>query len=299
MSGSGSDVPPADAGSAERGQVDLHLHSTASDGTETPTQVVERAARRGLEGLSLTDHDTVDGLEEAARAAERHDLRFLPGAELSANEPGSSIHILAFGFDPGHEGFLGFLEGWRDARAERAEEMVVKIREQGLDLTMEHVREQAGGDILTRAHLGRALEAEGLVPDQETAFGEYLARGRPGFVEKPPLRPREACERVHEAGGVALIAHPGRSHTAEDIRRWVDDGIDGVEVLHPANAPDVQRRMDALAEELDLLRSGGSDWHGPQDHRPDLGTEGVPVEWMDAIERRCGANGPHAARAAG
>ncbi|MDP2498595.1 MAG: PHP domain-containing protein [Candidatus Palauibacterales bacterium] len=290
---------PTGPGSAERGEVDLHLHSTASDGTETPTEVVERAARQGLEGLSLTDHDTVDGLEEAARAAEEHGLRFLPGAELSANEPGASIHILAFGFDPDHEGLRDFLEGWRDARARRAEEMVVRLREQGLDLTMEDVRKQAGGDILTRAHLGRALEAEGLVPDQETAFGRYLSRGNPAFVEKPPLRPKEVCDRVHEAGGVTLVAHPGRAHTADDIRRWVDDGIDGVEVLHPANAPDVRRRMDALAEELDLLRSGGSDWHGPEGHRADLGTEGVPAEWMDAIERRCGADGAHATTAAG
>ncbi|MFB6368151.1 MAG: PHP domain-containing protein, partial [Gemmatimonadota bacterium] len=255
-----NDRSPRPAGSAERRGVDLHLHSTASDGTETPAEVVERAARRGLEGISLTDHDTIDGLEEAQRAAEEHGLRFLPGAELSANEPGRSIHILAFGFDPSDGGLLDFLEGWREARAERAEEMVVKLRAQGLDLTMEHVREQAGGDILTRAHLGRALEAEGLVPDQETAFGKYLSRGRPAFVEKPPLRPEEVCETVHDAGGVTLIAHPGRAHTTEDVRRWVDAGVDGVEVLHPANAPDVRRRMDALAEELDLLRSGGSDW---------------------------------------
>ena len=284
----------AASGSVDRGEVDLHLHSTASDGTETPTEVVERAARRGLAGLSLTDHDTVDGLEEAARAAEEHGLRFLPGSELSANEPGSSIHILAYGFDPEHAGFRDFLEGWREARAERAEEIVLRLRREGLDLTMEHVRKQAGGDILTRAHLGRALEAEGLVPDQKTAFGRYLSRGQPGFVEKPPLRPKEVCERVHEAGGVTLIAHPGHSHTADDIRRWVDDGIDGVEVLHPANSPEVRRLMDALADELDLLRSGGSDWHGPEDHRPDLGTEGVPVEWMDAIEERCRARDAHA-----
>ncbi len=294
-----SEGPRPGPGSVERGEVDLHLHSTASDGTETPAEVVERAARRGLAGLSLTDHDTVDGLGEAARAAREHGLRFLPGAELSANEPGSSIHILAFGFDTGHQGFMDFLEGWRDARARRAEEIVVRLREQGLDLTMEHVRKQAGGDILTRAHLGRALEAEGLVPDQKTAFARYLSRGRPAFVEKPPLRPEEVCRRVHEAGGVALVAHPGRAHTVDDIRRWVDDGIDGVEVLHPANAPDVRRRMDALAEELDLLRTGGSDWHGPEDHRSDLGTEGVPVEWMDEIERRCGTDGAHAATASG
>ena len=139
-----------------------------------------------------------------------------------------------------------------------------------------------------------ALEAEGLVPDQKTAFGRYLSRGQPGFVEKPPLRPKEVCERVHEAGGVTLIAHPGHSHTADDIRRWVDDGIDGVEVLHPANSPEVRRLMDALADELDLLRSGGSDWHGPEDHRPNLGTEGVPVEWMDAIEERCRTKDEHA-----
>jgi predicted metal-dependent phosphoesterase TrpH len=274
------------------GQVDLHLHSTASDGTVAPDEVVRRAAEAGLVGLSLTDHDTVDGLEEASRAADELGLRFLPGAELSANEPDRSVHVLAFGFDPGDPGLQAFFRAYREDRIRRAREIAERFRSLGVPLEYEAVRKEAGPGVPTRAHVARALVREGLVPDERTVFGKYLSRGKPAFVEKRPTPPSEVFEKVHDAGGVAVLAHPGWTHGPEVIRRWSDEGLDGVEVLHPRNHPKVRRRLDDLAEELGLLRTGGSDWHGPNEEgRPAPGSQEVPAVWMDAVVARCRAAG--------
>ena len=269
-------------------QVELHVHSTASDGTCSPREVALDVAHSGLEGFSLTDHDTVDGLEEAAEAARELGLRFLPGAELSANEPGRSVHVLAYGFDPSDPEFNDFLSGWRETRHRRAERIVELLRQEGVPLTVADVESEAEGGVLTRAHVGRALVSRGLAPDQSAAFDRWLSRGRPCFVEKPPLPPAEVFERVHAAGGVAVIAHPGRDEVADQIRRWAREGVDGVEVLHPSNAPALRRRLRGLVRELDLLPTGGSDWHGPEQRHRQVGSEDVPEAWMDGILAACG-----------
>ena len=269
-------------------EVDLHLHSTASDGTLPPADVVRRVAEAGLAGFSLTDHDTVDGLEEAARAAEELGLRFLPGAELSANEPDRSVHLLAFGFDPEDPDLQAFFRAYREDRVRRAKEIAERFRSLGVPLEYEAVRREAGRGVPTRAHVARALVREGLVPDERTVFGRFLSRGKPAFVEKRPTPPAEVFGKVHDAGGVAVLAHPGWTHGPEEIRRWAEQGLDGVEVLHPRNHPRVRRRLDQLADELGLLRSGGSDWHGPDDEgRPAIGSEPVPAAWMERIRARC------------
>lgn len=272
---------------AESSYVDLHLHSTASDGTRAPVEVVRSAAAAGLGGLSLTDHDTVDGVEEAAAEATRLGLDFLIGAELSANEPGTSIHLLAYGFDPADSELLAFMAAYRSDRKRRARAIVGRLREQGVSLAYEAVERETGAAAPTRAHVARALVAEGLVPTQQAVFDRYLSRGRPAYVEKRPTPPSVVMERVHAAGGVVVLAHPGRHHDARDVRRWAEQGLDGVEVLHPSNAPEVRRRLAQLAEELGLLKSGGSDWHGPGTHRSELGSERVPARWLQEIAERC------------
>lgn len=270
------------------GEVDLHLHSTASDGTLPPAEVVRRAAEAGLEGLSLTDHDTVGGLDEAAAAAEAAGLRFLPGAELSANEPDRSVHVLAFGFDPEHPGLRAFFRAYREDRIRRAKAIAERFRSLGVPLEYEAVRQEAGRGVPTRAHVARALVRGGLVESERVVFGKYLSRGKPAFVEKRSTPPAEVFRKVHAAGGVAVLAHPGWTHGPEEIRRWADEGLDGVEVLHPRNQPKIRKRLDALADELGLLRSGGSDWHGPAaEGRPPLGSQKVPAAWMDRIRDAC------------
>lgn len=263
--------------------VDLHLHSTASDGTKSPTEVVREAARRGVRGISLTDHDTTAGLEEAAFEAERVGITLLTGAELSANEPGRSVHILAYGFRPDAPGIQSFFSEYRVARNQRAARIVERLQDHGLGIELDDVLQEAGEGVVTRAHIGRALVRVGAVPDQQTVFGRYLGRGGPAFVEKPPTPPARVFEMVRRAGGVTVLAHPGRTHRAGAIRRWAREGLNGVEVLHPHNTPNVRSRLAALASELGLLRAGGSDWHGPDSARAELGSQRVPREWMDEI----------------
>lgn len=280
-------------------EVDLHLHSTASDGTVPPAGVVRACAERGVEGLALTDHDTVDGVEEAAAEAGRLGLRFLTGAEFSANEPGRSVHVLGYGFDPEHPDLHGFFRSYRRDRIRRAHEIVERFRSLGVPLEYEAVERQVGDGVPTRAHVARALVREGLAETEQAVFDRYLGRGKPAFVEKRPTPPAQVFERIHAAGGVAVLAHPGWSLGPPEIRRWAAEGLDGVEVRHRANAPAVRRRLDALAEELGLLRTGGSDWHGSEEgRRPPPGSQEVPMAWMEAVERRC-AGATETAGAAG
>lgn len=251
-----------------------------------PAEVVRRAAAAGLGGLSLTDHDTVEGVGEAGSEARRLGLRFLVGAELSANEPGRSVHLLAYAFDPEDGPLNALFERYETVRRARGREIVDRLRELGVPLSHAEVEAQHRAAAPTRAHVARALVAGGHVADEREAFRRYLSRGRPAFVEKEPVRPQRVFEVVHGAGGVVVLAHPGRAHGPDDVRRWAEGGLDGVEVLHPANPPQTRSVMRALAAELGLLTTGGSDWHGPETRRPELGTEPVPERWLDEIETR-------------
>ena len=268
------------------GHVDLHLHSTASDGVLSPTEVVREVAARGLRGLSLTDHDTADGIEEAAAEARRLDLEFLIGAELSANAPGKSIHILAYGFDLADPGMRSFFRDFRADRLRRTHEIVKRLQVLGVGLTVDDVLAEAGEGVPTRAHVGRALVAGGWVQEENEAFRRYIARGKPAFVEKKPTPPEQVIELVREAGGVTILAHPGRDFTQLDLAGWMDSGLSGVEILHRRNDSGVRRMLETFAADRDLLRGGGSDWHGTDSGAPP-GSQNVPTEWMRAIAARC------------
>jgi len=249
-----------------------------------PGAVAEEAARAGLSGISLTDHDTTAGLHEAEAAAKARGLRFLPGAELSANEPGRSVHLLAFGFERTDGNLQAFLSRYDEDRRRRGRAIVDRLRGLGVAIVYADVERNAGRAAPTRAHVARALVAGGHVDGDEEAFRQYLSRGRPAFVEKRHVPPAEVFEVVHAAGGVVVLAHPGREHGPDDVRRWAAEGLDGVEVLHPANGAVTRSRLNALAAELGLLRSGGSDWHGPDPRRRvGVGGEVVPERWFDEI----------------
>lgn len=273
------------------GRVDLHLHSTESDGTTSPADVVRRVAEAGLSGFSLTDHDTTSGLDEAEAAAREHGVRFLPGAELSATEPGRSVHLLSFGFDRASPALQTFLRLYDGDRRARARKMADRLCELGVAISYEDVEAQAGRAAPTRAHVARALVARGRVPDEARAFDRYLSRDRPAFVPKRPVAPREVFDIVHGAGGVVVLAHPGRHFGPDDVRALAAEGLDGVEVYHPSNSKTVRSRMRSVADELGLLKTGGSDWHGPGTRRDRLGFEPVPIDWMDEIARRTASTG--------
>ncbi len=265
--------------------VDLHSHSTASDGSLAPTEVIEAAHAAGLTAIALTDHDTVAGIEEAEAAARVREVRLVPGVELSAVEGDVETHLLGLHLSQPGEIEAG-LSALRQMRRERAERMVSRLNELGVRITFEAVLEQAAGAAIGRPHVARAMVQEGWATDLRDAFDRYLGNGRPAFVAKDRLTMADAIAMIHRAGGVAFMAHPGRAGTRARLEALAAQGLDGVEVLHPSHGAEDIARLRTLAEHLDLLPTGGSDWHGASDGPRTLGSMRVPEDWLAQQDAR-------------
>lgn len=268
--------------------VDLHAHSTASDGTHAPAAVVEAARRAGLAALALTDHDTLAGVPEAQRAAAAVGLRLVAGVELSVHHGTVEVHLLGLHI---HEidALQRDLERFRDQRRARAETIVAKLAALGVPVTMTQVLEAAGGGAIGRPHVARALIAGGHVADVREAFDRYLGAGRPAYVEKERLGVAEGIAMLHRAGGLAVLAHPGGDGRREWIEPFVAAGLDGIEVRHPSHSAEDVARLAALTEFFGLVPSGGSDWHGATKGARVLGAMRVPQAWLDAQDARLAA----------
>jgi len=277
------------------GTVDLHTHSTASDGVLPPTAVVEAASAAGLSAMALTDHDSVAGVGEAQRAGERLGVDVVAGVELSAHVGGDEIHLLALHLSD-VETIAGELARFRDDRVTRAERMVGRLNALGVPVTMDDVLREAGAGAVGRPHVARAVVARGGAADIREAFDRYLGDGRPAAVEKPRLDARDAIALAHAAGGIAVWAHPGAAGRRDRVEPLVAAGLDGLEVLHPRHSPDDRLRLNALVDFFGLVTSGGSDWHGPTDAWRTLGMMRVPPPVLAAQRARAAAR--PAARAA-
>lgn len=278
-------APPQTTHPDAAGTVDLHTHSTASDGVLPPNEVVEAAHAAGLAAMALTDHDTVAGLEEARAAGERLGVRVVAGAELSAHLDREEIHLLALHIDR-YGVIADELARFRDDRVTRAERMVAKLRALGVDVSMDDVLREAGEGAVGRPHVARAVVAAGAAADVREAFDRFLGDGRPATVEKPRLEARDAIALAHAAGGIAVWAHPGASGRRDRVEPLVDAGLDGLEVLHPRHSGEDLSRLSALSEHFGLVTSGGSDWHGPTDAWRTLGMMRVPTQVVQAQEVR-------------
>ncbi|MEU4128791.1 PHP domain-containing protein [Streptomyces wuyuanensis] len=248
-------------------RIDLHTHSTASDGTDTPAELVRNAAAAGLDVVALTDHDTVGGHAEAM-AALPEGLTLVTGAELSCRTYGVGLHMLAYLFDPGEPELARERELVRDDRVPRARAMVGKLRELGVPVTWEQVSRIAGDGSVGRPHVATALVELGVVPDVSAAFTpDWLANGGRAYVEKHELDPFEAVRLVKAAGGVTVFAHPlavkrGEVVSEDVIARLAEAGLDGIEVDHMDHDEPTRARLRGLAAELGLLPTGSSDYHG-------------------------------------
>ncbi|MGI5378031.1 PHP domain-containing protein [Streptomyces sp. CA-251387] len=248
-------------------RIDLHTHSSASDGTDTPAELVLNAAAAGLDVVALTDHDTTRGYAEAI-AALPEGLTLVTGAELSCRIDGVSMHMLAYLFDPEEPALLAERELVRDDRVPRAQGMVAKLNELGVPVTWEHVLRIAGDGSVGRPHVASALVELGVVPTVGDAFTQdWLADGGRAFVEKHETDPFEAIRLIKAAGGVAVFAHPaaskrGRTVPESAIAEMAAAGLDGIEVDHMDHDPDTRARLRGLAKELGLLTTGSSDYHG-------------------------------------
>lgn len=263
--------------------IDLHTHTTASDGSLTPTALIQQAHGIGLAALAVTDHDTLGGLAEAAGAARELGMDFLPGVELSVEDKDGRFHLLGYGFDPEFPELAEKLAQLRRGRAARNVQMAEKMAELGLPVTLDDVRAAAkkhSGDgdeseVIARPHFAQALISKGVVASVQEAFDKYLASGKPLYQAKEVLPPADAIALLHRAGGVAVMAHPGliplsEAALAARVAALHDEaGLDGIEALYSQHSPaDTERFLD-LARRHDLLVTGGSDFHGtPKPHVP-------------------------------
>ncbi|MBU1276145.1 MAG: PHP domain-containing protein [Proteobacteria bacterium] len=248
--------------------IDLHTHSTASDGVLTPALVARAAAEAGLAAVALTDHDTTEGLAEFLSAAQPGGPELVPGVELSVARPGGgSIHLLGLWVDPGEPRLEKGLERVQQARRERNPKMVARLREMGVEIAMEEVEAAAGGGQVGRPHFAQVLVDKGVVHNLGEAFGRYLKRGAPAYVEKQRLEPGEAMALIRGAGGVTVLAHPGLLElhplVLEKLVAGLKDlGLMGIEAYYSEHKPSQERQLLGLAARLGLAVSGGSDFHG-------------------------------------
>ncbi len=243
---------------------DFHTHSTRSDGTSTPALLVDLAASRGVRVMALTDHDTLDGLEEAATAAARHaGFLLIPGVELSCDVPGTEVHMLGLFVDTADEELRARLERFRDGRTERGHKIVEALARLGAPIEWDRVLEIAGEASVGRPHVARALIERGHVENIGEAFERYLARNAPAYVERDKLSPGEAIAMIRAAGGLPVLAHPSFTDDYERVAgELAAQGLFGMEVYYQDYAPELVESLRALAGRLDLFTLGGSDYHG-------------------------------------
>ena len=278
-------------------RIDLHTHSSVSDGTDAPAELVRKALGVGLDVVALTDHDTFDGLDEAAAEGERLGLRVVRGMELSCSRQGSSVHVLAYGADPANPGLAAEMARVRDGRLGRLAGVLRKLAELGVPVSEAEVMARVGNSpSVGRPHIADALIKAGHVRDRQEAFDRFLADGGPAHVHRYTIEVDRGIDLVHEAGGVAVIAHPwgrGREYllppsALEALAR--DHGLDGLEVDHHDHDPDARRRLRSLADSLGLLATGSSDYHGTGKLDHDLGSNTTDPEVFTEMQRRLGAN---------
>ena len=274
-------------------RVDLHTHSSVSDGTDEPAALVRQARDAGLDVVALTDHDTFDGLDEAVAAGERYGVQVVRGMELSCARVGSSVHLLAYGADPENPGLAAEMLRVRGGRMGRLSGVLDKLAELGVPVTEAQVLTQVGNSpSVGRPHIADALIAAGHVRDRQEAFDRFLADGGPAHVHRYAIDIERGIDLVHQAGGLAVIAHPwgrGRERVlpAAVLEALADDHrLDGIEVDHQDHDPETRRRLRDLAGRLGLLITGASDYHGAGKVDHDLGCNTTAPEVFAEMGRR-------------
>lgn len=275
--------------------IDLHSHTTVSDGTDSPDELLAKARALGLDVLAVTDHDTFDHLPAVRRAGRREGIEVLDGMEMSCEYAGTSVHLLAYGMDSADAALNDELERIRAGRTERLPRMLVKLAALGAEVSEAEVLAQVGdAPSIGRPHIADALVARGHVADRTEAFERFLADGGPAYVERYHPDVRTGIELIHAAGGLAVIAHPwGRSSAAalsEDVLTSLvaDHALDGFEVDHEDHDPEQRRRLRALADRLGVLGTGSSDHHGLGKPNMPLACNTTPPEVYAALVRRLG-----------
>jgi len=263
--------------------VDLHLHTTASDGRATPAELVARAAAAGVTVIAATDHDTTAGVAEVRAHAERRGMLAIPGIEITAIENGRDLHMLGYFFDPANPALAEFLAAQRATRVARIAAIAGRLASLGMPIDVEPILADAArhtAQSIGRPKVARAMIEAGYVADTRQAFEMWLARGCPAFVERAGAVPEDVIAIVHSAGGLASLAHPVRSDIDSRIAKLRDAGLDAIEVYHPDHDAIAVARYERVARDLGMLVSGGSDFHGDPAHGMEPGGSTLPArEW--------------------
>jgi 3',5'-nucleoside bisphosphate phosphatase len=265
---------------------DLHLHTNFSDGTYTPEEVVLHGQRHGLSALALTDHDTVEGCARMAAACEAAGIEFISGTELTAETNGIELHLLAYGIDLDNQKLLFEVGRFQLVRQNRIREMVARLNELNIPLQPDAVFAIANCRSPGRPHVARALVQAGLCGSMDEAFDRFLKVNRPAWVPKFKMSAVEAINLVHQAGGVAVMAHPGLNRTDDIIPEMVAAGLDGLECFHSKHSTATSNHYLQLADQYNLLVTGGSDCHGMNKGKPLIGSIKLPYQHVEKIKER-------------
>ena len=270
-------------------EVDLHCHTTASDGLLTPWELVKAASECGLKAVGITDHDTMSGWAEAEKAGDFFGVDILRGIELNTDWSGIEVHILGYEIDPNTSILQEKLQTLRDARFNRMFIILEKLQNLGIEIKESEINQIARGESVGRPHIAQALVNRGIVRTIREAFDCYIGSGAPAYVPRYKLNPEEGIALVREAGGVAVLAHPGVHGLGRGVPQWIEAGLQGVEVSHSEHTVEDEIRCRELAERYNLIMTGGSDFHGearkPGIHLGDWGTSYAVVEKIRSLVR--------------
>lgn len=264
--------------------IDLHLHTTASDGRCSPQELVDRAGAAGVTTIGVTDHDTTAAIHAATAAAGSRGIEVIPGIEITAVDEGRDVHILGYFIDPVDVQLAGFLAGQRMQRVTRVQAIGDRLTQLGVPVDVMPIVARAmeeGGYSVGRPQIARAMIAAGYVADTREAFERWLAAGRPAFVPRAGAPPEAVMEIVHAAGGIASLAHPGQTGVDARIAVYAESGLDALEVFHPDHDKPSTDRYRRIAAQLNLLVTGGSDFHGDPSHGWEPGAVSLPLDdWL-------------------
>ncbi len=268
--------------------IDLHTHSTFSDGSLTPEALVESASAAGLSALALTDHDTTEGLAPFMVACEKAGITGVPGVEISAEYAPGTMHLLGYFMDPDHAGMQSALLRLREGREHRNHRILLALASLGMDLPWSEVTAFAGSDVVGRPHIAQAMIARGYAASKQDVFKRFLGKGKPGYVERDRLSPKKGIELIRAAGGVPVLAHPftlklRNKALRSCVAELVDYGLQGIEVFYPEHGPERLHLYQRLAIAFGLTMTGGSDFHGAANPAIKIGRGFDNIHVSDAI----------------
>ncbi len=272
---------------AEQKFVDMHMHTTCSDGALSPKDLVKKAKQVGLAAVSITDHDNFAAIAEAKPLAEELGVELIAGVEVSTAHEERDVHILGYFIKTENSPLSDYLAYCRKQRLARTERMVDRLNQQGVKIRVEHVLEKASGGSVGRPHIAAVLQENGYVNNYNEAFLKYIGTNCPAYEKSIETKPAEVISLINEAGGLSFLAHPGRQVPDDTLRHLIDSGLDGLEIVHPSHDAHRQEYYRSIANEYFLLMSGGSDYHGvkPQDEE-NFGKMHIDYSWLQKMKNR-------------